>query len=64
MFDFIKNISPVELSIIVLILLIFFGGKVISSLAKTSGETVREIKKIKKVFTQNLEDDASKSGKN
>ena len=63
MFDFIKNISPTELIvIIVLILIVFFGGKVIAGLAKTSGETVREIKKVKKEFTQALEDD-DKSGK-
>ncbi len=63
MFDFIKNISSTELIIIVLILVIFFGGKAITGLAKTSGETVKEIKKIKKNFTDALEDD-DKPGKN
>ena len=56
MFDFIKNISPTELGIIVLILLVFFGGKVITNLARTSGQTVKEIKKIKKEFTNAIED--------
>lgn len=50
MFDFIKNISPTELIIIVLILIVFFGGKLIVGLARTSGETIKEIKKIKKEF--------------
>lgn len=57
MFDFIKNISPTELAIIVLILLILFGGKLVTRLARTSGETVKEIKKIGKEFTNALEDD-------
>ena len=59
MFDFIKNISPTELIIIVLILLVFFGGKAITNLARTSGETVKEIKKIKKEFTDAIEDNDS-----
>ena len=48
MFEFIKNISPTELGIIVVILIILFGSKLIIGLARTSGETVKEIKKIKK----------------
>ena len=65
MFDFIKNISPTEIIIIVLILVVLFGGKTIAGrLAKTSGETVKEIKKIKKEFTKIVEDDDNKLGKN
>lgn len=60
MFDFIKNISPTELIIIIIILIVFFGGKVITGLARTSGETVKEIKKIKKEFTRITEDDSGK----
>ena len=65
MFDFIKNISATELIIIVLILVVFFGGRAITGLAKTSGATVRELKKIKKEFTESLEidDKPSKSQK-
>lgn len=48
MLNFIKNISPLELGIVVLILVIFFGSKKIASLGKTGGETVKEMKKIKK----------------
>lgn len=57
MFDFIKNISSTELLIIVLILVLLFGGKAIIGLGKTSGETVKELKKIKKEFTNALDDD-------
>jgi len=65
MFDFIKNISPTELVIIVLILVVLFGGKAIAGrLAKTSGETVKEIKNIKKEFTKAIGDDDNKPGKN
>lgn len=60
MFDFIKNISPVELIIIALILVVFFGGRAITGLARTSGETVKEMKKIKKGFMEAIEDDDDK----
>lgn len=63
MFDFIKNIGPTELGIIVLILVVFFGAKLITNLARTSGESVREIKKIKKEFTKALDGDGELSGK-
>lgn len=56
MLNFIKNISPTELAIIVLILVILFGGKAISRLGKTGGETVKEIKKVKKAFTDAASD--------
>jgi len=51
MFSFLNNIGPTELIILVIILVVFFGGKAITSLAKTSGETVKEIKKIKREFS-------------
>ena len=54
MFNFLNNIGPTELIILVIILIVFFGGKAITSLAKTSGETVKEIKKIKREFTSAL----------
>ena len=60
MFNFLNNIGPTELIIVGLILIVFFGGKAITSLARTGGETVKEIKKIKKEFTQSLEDDDGK----
>jgi len=64
MFDFIKNISSTELIILILILVILFGAKVAVKLGKTSGETVKEIKKIKREFTNTLEGDDNKPGKN
>ncbi|QQG47680.1 MAG: twin-arginine translocase TatA/TatE family subunit [Candidatus Woesebacteria bacterium] len=63
MLDFIKNISPTELVIIALILIVFFGSKVVINLSKGAGETFREIKKIKKNFTEAIEDDGDKSSK-
>ena len=63
MFDFIKNISSTELIIIVLILIILFGGRAMIGLGKTSGETVRELKKIKKEFSNALEDDDKQPSK-
>ena len=62
MFDFIKNISPTEIAIIVVILIVLFGAKLIIGLGKTSGETVKEIKTIKKEFTKIVDDDGG-SGK-
>ena len=62
MFDFIKNISPTEIAIIVVILIVLFGAKLIIGLGKTSGETVKEMKKIKNEFTKLVEDDSG-SGK-
>lgn len=63
MFDFIKNISSTELIILVVILVLLFGAKVAVGLGRTSGETVRELKKIKKTFTEAIDDD-NKPGKN
>lgn len=63
MFAFLKNISSTELIIIVLILIVLFGGKVIARLGRTSGETVKELKNIKKEFTKALEDDSESSKK-
>lgn len=57
MLNFLKNLSPVEIAIIVLILIVLFGAKVITGLAKISGSTFKEVKNIKKNFTEALEDD-------
>ena len=62
MLDFLKNISPSELIIIVVILVVLFGSKIIVGVAKTGGETFKEIKKVKKVFTEMVKDD-DKPGK-
>lgn len=64
MFDFIKNISATEIVIVVLILVILFGGKAIArGVARKSGETVKEAKKIKKEFTDAAEVDNNKPDK-
>lgn len=61
MFDFLKNISPVELGVIALILVVLFGAKAVTNLARTSGHSLKEIKKIKKTFTEAVEDDNDNS---
>lgn len=61
--SFLNNIGPTELIILVIILIVFFGGRAITSLAKTSGETVKEIRKIKNEFTSALGADNKKPHK-
>jgi TatA/E family protein of Tat protein translocase len=61
MLNFIKNISSTEWIIIVLILIVLFGAKIITSLAKTAGESVKEIKKVKKTFDKAVKDDDTNS---
>lgn len=55
MINFIKNISPVEWLVILLILVILFGRKVLTSLGKAGGETVKELKNVKRSFTDAVE---------
>jgi len=57
MLNFIKNISPTELAIVALILIVLFGTKIVTGIGRTGGETLKEIKKIKKTFTEAIEDD-------
>jgi len=57
MFNFIKNIGPTELIIIGLIVVVFFGGKIATRLGKAGGETFREIKKVRKTFTDAVQND-------
>lgn len=47
MLDFLKNVSPTELTIIGLILVMLFGSRVVVGMAKSAGETMKELKKIK-----------------
>ena len=56
MLDFAKNIGPTELIVIALILLLLFGRKVLVGIAKSAGETLREIKKVKSGFSEVIED--------
>ena len=57
MFNFIKNISPVEIGVIALILFIIFGRGLIIGIAKTGGETLRQIRGIKKSVTDAIEEE-------
>lgn len=64
MFDFIKNISATEIVIVVLVLVVIFGGKSLAKgIARKSGETVKEAKKIKKEFIDAAEGDSDKADK-
>ncbi len=60
MFGFLKNIGPTELIILALIVVVFFGAKIATKLGKASGETYKEIKNIKKTFTEAVGDDSDK----
>lgn len=57
MLNFIKNISPTELAIIALILVVLFGGRVATGIARSAGESLKEIKKIKRSFSEAVDDD-------
>lgn len=57
MFNFIKNISSTELILLVVIFVLLFGSRALIGFGKTSGEAVKEVKKIKKDFTEALKDD-------
>jgi TatA/E family protein of Tat protein translocase len=56
MLDFTKNISPTELIVIALILLLLFGRKVLVGLARSAGETLKEVKKVKSGLTEAIEE--------
>lgn len=58
--NFFSNIGPTEFAIIVVILIVLFGAKLVTNLARTSGASVREIKNIKKEFTKAVEGEDSK----
>lgn len=57
MFNFIKNISSTEILVIVAILFVLFGAKILMGMARTSGKTLKEVKKVKKEFTDALNED-------
>lgn len=63
MLNFIKNISPLEWVIIGLIVVALFGATIATTLARKSGQAFGEVKKLKKNFTEALEDsDTDKKG--
>ncbi len=53
------RIGTVELIIILAIVFLFFGGAIISGVAKKSGERIRDIKKAKEEFEKASRDDTS-----
>jgi Sec-independent protein translocase protein TatA len=59
MFNFIKNIGPTELIVVAVVILFFFGAKIATKLGKAGGETYKEIKKVKKSFTDAVGDEGS-----
>jgi Sec-independent protein translocase protein TatA len=48
MFNFLNNLSTPEIIVIGIVLILFFGAKFVTKLGKVSGETAKEVKKIKK----------------
>lgn len=61
MFELIKNIGSTELLIILLVLVIVFGANTISDMARKGGETLKEVKKIKKDIIEATKDDPASS---
>jgi len=64
MFDFIKNIGTTEYILIAVILILIFGAKMITKFGRSSGETFKEIKKIKNEFTKAVGTDDNEPNKN
>lgn len=58
MLNFIKNISTTEFLIVAAVLLVLFGSRVVTNMARGAGETLKEVKKIKKSFNEALEDES------
>ena len=55
MLNFIKNIGPAEWLVLALIILILFGRRFLVGIGKASGDTLRELKHVKKDFTDAVE---------
>lgn len=60
---FLNNIGSTELIIIGVVLLILFGGKKLSELARGIGESGRELKNVKKEMTDAYNDTDNESKK-
>lgn len=54
MFQFLRNIGPMEWVLIAFILIVLFGGKLVKALGRTTGETFKEVKNIKKSFNEGI----------
>ena len=55
MFNFLNNIGPTEIIIGVLVIIIFVGSKKMNELAKTAGESAKELKKAKNAIYEEAE---------
>ena len=59
MLNFLRNIGTLEIIIICLVIVLFFGGKKLNELARGLGESKKEFKKI----TKDLKSGKKKKGK-
>ncbi len=56
MLNFVKNIGPTEIIVLVAILILFFGSKIAVRIGRAGGETLKEIKKIKNEFAGTIKE--------
>ena len=56
MLNFLNNIGPTELILLAVILIALFGAKAFTSLGNTAGESLKEVKNIKRSFNDAVED--------
>ncbi|MCC5928535.1 MAG: twin-arginine translocase TatA/TatE family subunit [Cyclobacteriaceae bacterium] len=62
-FAFIGGLGPWEITLIVLVLLIFFGAKKIPELARGLGKGIREFKDATKEIKDEIEDNIKETDK-
>ncbi len=60
MLNFLKNISSTELIILAVIFIVLFGSRAFIALGRTGGQTLKEIKKLKKTVTDPVEQELKK----
>lgn len=64
MFGLLNNIGSTEILLLILILVVLFGGKSIAKrLAKVGGATVKEANEVKKEFLKAIEGDDTQPNK-
>lgn len=62
MLDFAKNVGPTEIVVIALILMLLFGRKVLVGIARSAGETFKEMRKVKDSFGEVIEEAQKPAG--
>jgi sec-independent protein translocase protein TatA len=55
--SFLQNIGPTEIILIAIIIIALFGSKILVSLGRTAGESLKEVKNIKKTFKDAVGDE-------